>query len=102
MTWCGLSDSEHRVRLCAECRRVYQAHRRANSPIPIRRNRKGWRPSALNIRTTRKHQRCQENGGCIPSRVMVIRPFATGYFQVPECRKCKVPMVGALRRGWAA
>ena len=58
--------------------------------------------SPLNIRTTRKYLRCQENGGCVPSRVMVIRPFATGYFQVPECRKCKVPMVGALRRGWAA
>ena len=58
--------------------------------------------SPLNIRTTRKYQRCQEKGGCIPSGITVTRPFATGYFDIPECRRCKVPIVGSLRRGWAA
>ena len=58
--------------------------------------------SPLNIRTTRKYQRCQEKGGCIPSRTLVTRPFATGDFAIPECKRCKVPMAGRLKKGWAA
>lgn len=56
----------------------------------------------LNIRTTQKYQRCQEQGGCVPSSNYVVRPYASGYFQVPECKRCKVPMAGRLRMGWAA
>ena len=56
----------------------------------------------LNVRTSRRYQRCQEKGGCTPSDVWIVRPFALGYFLVPECRACRVPMTGRLRRGWAA
>ena len=48
--------------------------------------------SPLNIRTTRKHLRCQENGGCVPSKVMVVRPFQMGHQTIPECKRCKVPI----------
>lgn len=58
--------------------------------------------SPLEIRTSRKYAKCQALGGCVPSSVMVIRPFATGYFSIPECKRCRVPMAGSLRRGWAA
>lgn len=56
----------------------------------------------LNVRTTRRYQQCQDNGGCKPSGIMVIRPFALGDIAVPECRSCRVPMTGRLRKGWAA
>ena len=46
----------------------------------------------LNIRTTRKYLRCQENGGCVPSKVYVVRHFQMGYLAIPECRRCKVPI----------
>ena len=48
--------------------------------------------SPLNIRTTRKYQRCQERGGCVPSSVMVVRLFQMGHMAIPECRRCKVPI----------
>ena len=58
--------------------------------------------SPLNIRTNRRYQRCQENGGCKPSGTLVVRPFSLGDIAIPECRKCRVPMTGRLRKGWAA
>lgn len=48
--------------------------------------------SPLNMRTTRKYLRCQERGGCVPSDVMVVRPFPLGHMELPECKRCKVPM----------
>lgn len=48
----------------------------------------------LNVRTTRKYLQCQENGGCVPSRKIVRRPFPQGDVELPVCRNCKVPIRG--------
>ncbi len=52
--------------------------------------------SALERRTQRKYDRCQEKwGGCVPSDVRVRRWVPSlGDCELPECRRCRVPIVG--------
>ena len=95
MTWCGRSDIEHRTRLCRECKRVYQAHRRAVGsmrPAPVKVDT--WTPSKLNLRISEKHARCREQGGCVPSGRYVTRPFPYGNVDLPVCKRCGVPIRG--------
>lgn len=102
MSWCGLTDSEHRVGRCRACMAAYQKHRRKvgrMSPL-TKKDKEGWRPTPLNLRTNQKHQACQEQGGCVPSKTIVTRDEV----YAPTCRRCAVPMmklgVGTPWRKW--
>lgn len=53
--------------------------------------------TALNIRTTRRYQRCQSRGGCVPSGRIVSRSFPMGLVELPLCKACGVPMRGKGR-----
>jgi len=55
-------------------------------------NASQWQESALNRATTARYQKCQDNGGCAPSSVYIVRPFATGDLDLPLCEKCGVPV----------
>lgn len=92
MSWCGRTDSEHRVRGCRACQSAYQKARRASSPvIPKIKKEPGWQRSKLNLRVSAAYEKCA--GKHVPSTVYVTRQQNGREATVPECRKCRVPMV---------
>ena len=102
MTWCGRSDGDHRVRTCRPCMAEYARHRRKVGRMspPSKKDKEGWQPTPLNLRTTRRYEKCQERGGCVPSRNIVERNEVFA----PTCKSCGVPMmklgVGTPWRKW--
>ena len=96
MSWCGRTDSEHRVRNCRACQAAYQKHRRVHSPAPPRLKKDGiWQPTKLNQRVDRLHARCQEKGGCIAGPWII-----SGGWELNPCKRCGVP-VKARGFAWA-
>lgn len=102
MSWCGLTDGEHRMRTCRACMAAYQKHYRKIGRLSPRskKDKEGWTPTPLNLRTTRRYEKCQERGGCVPSKTIVTRDEV----YAPTCKRCEVPMmklgVGTPWRKW--
>ena len=88
--WCGSTDPSHRSRGCKPCGMLYQRQRKAKAFGDPAQGVK-WKPSKLNRRVDAAYAKCA--GKHVPSTVYVTRQHNGREANVPECRKCRVPMV---------